>query len=120
MSGTSQFDLKEIFEQVDLFNSTWWRSRHIQDDVIHIYVRKSKRFLDNQFIDCFDIANISVIESMQGKGYFTQFLEEFVKRYPDTHIFVESILNPAVSHVCEKLGFKERRKDHQFDMYLIR
>jgi hypothetical protein len=91
------------------------RNEWIVVDGFKMYVRKSKRFYDNKFVDCLDIASMEA--EVQGTGIFTKILTKILSDYPKTNIFVESILNPRLKPFLEKFGFIEYRTD---DMILIR
>jgi hypothetical protein len=93
------------------------------DNSIKIYVRKSQRNImtheGHKLFPFLDLANIEVTE--QGIGTFTNFLTELLKKYPDTNLYVESILNPKVESILKKFGFVYKSED-QFDinMYLLK
>ena len=78
-------------------------------DNMHIYVRKSQRFIkdsdNSKFEECLDIANIQVDDEHQGKGLFTSLLKSVVEDYSHMNIYIESIQNPAVQHIAKKFGF---------------
>lgn len=112
------YNYTEIFDEIDKFLSSNLRNTYVNDKNISIYVRKSKRFIDGNYYDFFDIANISIEEEYQNKHVFTDFIEKFISKYP-FNIYVESILNPAVTTVLNKFGFKLLPGEN-INMYLIR
>lgn len=96
-------------KELDKFISSVNRNKWLYGDVMHIYVRKGFRFIsddcNNSFEECLDLANIQVEDEHQGKGIFTSFLEAVVKDYKHLNIYVESIQNPIMEHICKKFGF---------------
>jgi GNAT superfamily N-acetyltransferase len=76
----------------------------------HFFVRKSYRFIEDETTrleECFDLSNVNVEVLHQGKGIFSWVLEQLVTEFPGLNIYVESIQNPAVEHICSKHGFVE-------------
>ena len=68
---------------------------HIRRGRVLAYVRHTKRWILNQYVETLDVASIEVPESLQGKGHGTRFLSYVEK---EAHkrglsVFVESILN---------------------------
>lgn len=96
-------------KELDKFIKSGARNEWLYGDVMHIYVRNSYRFISNEsnhsFEECLDLANIQVDDEHQGKGVFTSFLEAVVRDYRHLNLFVESIQNPAMEHICKKFGF---------------
>lgn len=115
--------MEEIFVELEMFLKLPLRNKWIRSDVLKIYVRKSKRLLEGQHMDCIDLASMEVIEEENyGKGIFTKFLEEFMKRYSEHNIFVESILTKRFALFFERHGFKRTKEStvHQCNMYLLK
>ena len=114
---------ENLFKQIDLFLSSFQRNKWVDDD-IKIYLRKSHRKVkefDNVVL-FIDLASIEIFdEKNHNKGIFSSFLKEFIDRYKDKNIFVESIVNPALIHILEKFGFKlvENTNVYQIDMYYL-
>lgn len=77
------------------------RNMWIEDDNIKVYVRKSTRFIEGEMKPFLDIASVLVDE--QGKGTFTKFMTDAM--CTDKNLYVESIMNPIVLRICDKLGF---------------
>ena len=122
MSKVKRFyDFEPIFHQLDLFFSYKGKNAWIYDNkvdpVLSIYVRKAFHRADGQVYEFLDLASINIDKSRQGEGIFTNFMENLLKKYPSTNIYVESILNPSVRHICNKFGFKNVDADN---MFLIR
>ena len=115
------YDYNPIFKQLELFmsykNRNMWLFDDEDDPVVSIYVRKAHHKVGSQVYDFLDLASISIEESRQGEGIFTDFLRRLLDKYPNQNIYVESILNPAVRHICNKFGFVDVDKDN---MALIR
>ena len=103
------YNYSNIFKQLDLFLTYKNRNMWIYDDennpVLSIYVRKAHHRFNGQMYNFLDLASITIEESRQGGGIFTNFIKILLDKYPDQNIYVESILNPAVRHICNKFGF---------------
>jgi len=114
------YNQEPIFKQLDLFLKSPSRNQWLHDDpenpIMSVYVRKSRRLINGSSKDFFDLASITIDESHWGQKIFQNFLKRLVSDYP-FNIYVESILSPAVEHVCEKFGFI---KHHSINRYLIR
>jgi hypothetical protein len=110
------YDYNPIFKQLELFmsykNRNMWLFDDEDDPVVSIYVRKAHHKVGKQTYDFLDLASISIVESRQGEGIFTDFLRRLLDKYPNQNIYVESILNPAVRHICNKFGFVDVDKDN--------
>lgn len=50
------------------------RSEWLFGEELQVYMRKSKRLVNNKYVDSLDIANIEVYD--KGKGTFTSFLSD--------------------------------------------
>lgn len=97
--------MNKIFEEIDKFIKSPNRNQWIYTDEMSIYVRKSKRPLCGELIDFFDLATINV--TCPGKGMFTKFINEFMKKYPDLNIYIESVLTARFQNfIYNKLKFK--------------
>jgi hypothetical protein len=98
--------IKKLFDDFVKSNS---RNEWLYGDIMHIYVRKSHRFIidndNSKFEECLDIANIQIDDEHQGKGIFTSLLKSIIEDYSDMNIYIESIQNPAVEHIAKKFGF---------------
>jgi hypothetical protein len=116
---TENYDYSNLISELDKFLNSSIRNQYIGDENISIYIRKSKRSIDGKLIDFLDIANISIDEKIQGKKVFTNLIQTIISKYPNTNIFVESILNPAVETVLNKFSFK-RKSGPDNNMYLLR
>ena len=112
---TENKTIVEFFERLNLFMRGNLRNEWTFVDGFKMYVRKSKRFFNDKFVDCFDIASMEA--EVQGTGIFTKILTKLLADYPETNIFVESILNPRLTSFLRNFGFVEYRTD---DMILIR
>ncbi len=103
----------KIFKEIDLFIKSVERNKCINKDGINLYIRKSKRLINNVLYDFLDIASIEV--KIKNKGNFTYFINIFQHKYPN--IYVENIMNPIVCHILEKFNFKY--KSAKTDMFLM-
>jgi hypothetical protein len=105
----------QLFDRLNLFIKGRLRNEWIVVDGFKMYVRKSKRFYNNGFIDCLDLATVQA--DVMGTGLFTKILTKLLHDYPNINIFVESIVNTRLIPFFKKFGFIEYRTD---DMILIR
>lgn len=108
--------MKPILESLQEFIDSPKRNDWLYSDNIKVYVRKSHRTYDKEMVKCLDIANVTVKD--RGRGEFTRMMTGLVEKF-NCNIFVESIMSPAVTHVCKKLGF-EPHKGFYDNMILIR
>lgn len=75
----------------------------LEDATMQVYVRRSRRLIDDKIVFALDIANVGVYKP--GQGRFTQFLD-FVKQVnPWSIIYVESVLNNRFWQHLLKKGF---------------
>lgn len=69
-----------------------------------LYVRFGKRYINQIWHDnVLDIANVETI--CKGKGTFTKLIKKIRSRYPETIIYVESVINPRLPNHLKSLGF---------------
>lgn len=112
------YDFDPIFNQLELFltykNRNAWIYDNQDNPVLSIYVRRAHHRANGGMYEFLDLASISIDESRQGEGIFTNFLKKLIDKYPTTNIYVESILNPAVRHICQKFGFQDVDSDNMF------
>ena len=95
-----------IFDEIDKFIESPAKNQWIHSNEMYIYVRKSKRLIGTEYVDFFDLATINV--NSPGKGVFTKFIDEFVKRYPDLNIYIESVLTERFRNFIScKLKFEK-------------
>ena len=112
--------LDDLMMKINLFLFKNIRNEWIYFDYGKIYVRKSKRNCNGEFIDCFDFSSIELDEEYRGKGFFKLFLNKFINTYPNKNIFVESILNPELYVFLKKFGFKENGSDESNNLILVK
>lgn len=101
-----EFNHSDIFNQIDAFLKSNIKNTWIENDSMKVYIRKSKRYVNNEILDFFDIASVEVNEEYQGNGFFTDFMKNFLTKYIDKNVYVESIINPAIEHILKKFEFK--------------
>ena len=79
----------------------------IQYNNLDVYLRKSKRILDNKFISTIDLANVNS-EKPGSKTFhtFIEYLENLSKKNGYEAIYVENILNDRLVGFFDKLGYK--------------
>jgi short-subunit dehydrogenase involved in D-alanine esterification of teichoic acids len=106
-----QNEIDEIIEEISILlnNKSFPRNKWIYTNNVKIYVRKSKRFVENKLYDFIDIATIEI--ENKGVGIFTKLLEEIEKKFPNINIFVESILNDRLYNFLLKKDFKEIKSE---------
>jgi hypothetical protein len=97
---------------IDFINSPQ-RNAWLNFGEMEVYVRKAVRYFSGieGTIWCFDVANINIIETEQGKGKFTKFFDDLIK-IVDEHdfeaIFIESVINEKFAEsLRNKKGFIE-------------
>ncbi len=74
------------------------------------YVRVGKKFINNEYIFCFQIARISTPEPLQATGIFTRFLNN-LRALTSIPIYVELVHNNILALALEKRGFQSLKKD---------
>jgi hypothetical protein len=83
------------------------RNQWLSDNLMEVYVRKSRRCFDMirpKLITCLDIATIDV--ETPGKGTFSKwFLPAAIKLNPWDAVFVESVLSPRFQKFFLRNGF---------------
>lgn len=95
------------------------RNSYITEDTVTIYLRKSMRLIEGRILPCIDIANISVESESREKGKFTDYMNMMIKEYgEENNLYVESILNPVIIPLLERVGFK--KLPHQDNVNMIR
>jgi hypothetical protein len=99
--------MSDIITQLDDFMDSSYRNLWLQDDILTIYVRKSKRIYQGVMVDMIDVANIMTINPEYKKqGYFKRFMER-VESF-GLPIFVESInhTNTNLLDMLTKNGYE--------------
>lgn len=84
-------DLKDFLQSTD-------RTRWIFHHKVHVYVRKSTRYLrmgSSKAVayHCLDIANIEVMPKYQRQGIFKKVLQTWINYNPCPVVFIENVLN---------------------------
>jgi hypothetical protein len=95
-----------ILNQLDVFMASNSRNLWLSDDVLSIYVRKSKRIYHGLMLDMMDVANISSINpEYEHQGYFKQFMMKVESL--GLPVFVESIssTNTNLLNILTKNGY---------------
>ena len=95
--------LNGTVNSLEKFLSSKNRNAWIYSKDMKIYVRKSRYLINKEFIDFIDLASIEVYE--KNKGHFTSFIKSLLIEYPYKNIYVQNIMNPALEHILNKLGF---------------
>jgi hypothetical protein len=89
--------INEMEEKVKDFITSPLKNMWIEDDnsIIKIYIRKSKRVLEGDIVNCLDFASVEIMkEDYMRKGLFKSILLLLEKLNPYNMLVVESILNP--------------------------
>ena len=73
--------------------------------VCAIYVRKANHMINGTMHQTFDIANISVDESMRGQGIGMSIIDAITNTVPYSTIFIESLLNESFHQRLLKDGW---------------
>jgi len=96
--------MKPIVEQVDDFMLSKYHNIWLDDGIVRVFVRKSRRNIKGVIHETFDIANISTIpKQYQGQGYFKNFIQKVESI--GLAVYVESIHNPLLTNMLEKNGY---------------
>lgn len=100
--------MKQVLKFLDSPVSNAW----VRVGRIKLYVRKSRRFTDEEMKYCFDIANVSVVEGQRGKGAFTAFLVDLIVSLRNrndgfAYIYVENVINPDFARYLARSGFTQ-------------
>jgi hypothetical protein len=82
------------------------RNVWVVEKSIRVYVRKNRRFFDNNIHECLDIGTVEVNKDKRGTGIFTKFLTKFENeaRKQNKYVYVENVLEPRL------MMFLARRK----------
>jgi len=83
------------------------RNIWLEDKKMAVYVRKSKRYLDNVLMNCVDIGSVNIEEKYRGKGTFSSFLKKIEKINPYKVIYIENILNDNLAKHFKKIKWIE-------------
>lgn len=77
------------------------------DDRISMYLRRTRHHIDNETVECIDIANIAVSEEYQGQGIFTGYLLaiEALAQVHNLTVYIENIHNPRLGAFLLKRGY---------------
>ena len=70
-----------------------------------IYLRKTKRFIGEQYSDFIDIPNIITPPKEQGKGTFDRFLN-YLQNTLGLNVYVENVHNERLAKALVKRGFQ--------------
>ena len=108
-----------VSQIIDFYNSET-KIKWVENPYIKIYTRKSIRLFNKEKIDCLDIANIEVPEDFRGQGIFEQTLDRIILEFPETNLFVESILNIKLIPFLTRKGFISDDSKFDENMFLIR
>lgn len=86
---------------INLRLNQWFHGNHMS-----IYCRLGLVYIHtmDQYVHCLTIANVSVEEGYQGKGRFTELLDD-LERSPHLSIYVEQIMNPRLDAFLERRGY---------------
>jgi hypothetical protein len=101
----------ELYHQLELFlkdadarllsgfNSREW----LQGDYTRVYVRRTRHWLNNEWQQTLDIANITVDEEFMGRGIFKNLIAWLeARKYA---IYVENVLNEQLRGFLLRNGF---------------
>ena len=77
-------------------------------DIAKLYIRRSRRFVDNQIIIFFDVASIDIKEHMQKKGILSNYLNLIEEKIPYP-ILLENANNPYLfAHMLKRRNWELR------------
>lgn len=94
----------DIRKQLRNFLAAPYKRTWLYAKPIEFYVRKSRHFINGEFVQTFDLATINIADRTQrGKGYFTILVEEVESL--GLNVFVEQILEPRLFEFFSKRGY---------------
>ena len=83
-----------------------------------IYLRNTKRCINNEIISTIDLANININDDFQNKGYCSkiiQYLIEIAKSKNIQAIYIECVLSDAIEHIIiNKFDFIKIKYNDEF------
>jgi hypothetical protein len=102
---------QSIIYQLEEFVNSKYRNMWLDDGILTIYVRRSMHIIDNEYVECLDVANIQPIDpDYEHKGYFKRFMEK--AETLGLSVFVECIHNPNLIEMLRKHGYVIIRQDN--------
>mgnify|MGYP003501849177 FL=1 len=106
----------KLFEFIDLnLRNGFVRIDEIDAD---IYLRNTKRCINNEIISTIDLANININDDFQNKGYCSkiiQYLIEIAKSKNIQAIYIECVLSDAIEHIIiNKFDFIKIKYNDEF------
>ena len=106
----------KLFEFIDLnLRNGFVRIDEIDTD---IYLRNTKRCINNEIISTIDLANININDDFQNKGYCSkiiQYLIEIAKSKNIQAIYIECVLSDAIEHIIiNKFDFIKIKYNDEF------
>ena len=106
----------KLFEFIDLnLRNGFVRIYEIDAD---IYLRNTKRCINNEIISTIDLANININDDFQNKGYCSkiiQYLIEIAKSKNIQAIYIECVLSDAIEHIIiNKFDFIKIKYNDEF------
>ena len=119
MNNETNIDLTikdKLFEFIDLnLRNGFVRIDEIDAD---IYLRNTKRCINNEMISTIDLANININDNFQNKGYCSkiiQYLIEIAKSKNIQAIYIECVLSDAIEHIIiNKFDFIKIKYNDEF------
>ena len=119
MNNETNIDLTikdKLFEFIDLnLRNGFVRIDEIDTD---IYLRNTKRCINNEMISTIDLANININDNFQNTGYCSkiiQYLIEIAKSKNIQAIYVECVLSDTIEHIIiNKFDFVKIKYNDEF------
>jgi len=102
---TPEQELKQFaLDSHNYFIKNKWLQK---DESLYIYVRRSRRILNNNIYIMLDIANVEA--NPKGKGRFSKFIDYVLdsKLEPFQGVFVENVMVKRFQNFFKKLNFTE-------------
>lgn len=98
----------KMIESINSFlNDDQLRNTYIQNDVLSLYIRKSRRVLNGEIVKCLDLANISIEEEYQNQGIFKMVVNVINELNPYEWLMIENTLNPVLVEWGKKYHLDE-------------
>lgn len=81
-------------------------NKWIADEVMKVYLRRGKHYINDHKYTTLDIASVEVVEWKRRQGYFSRFLQTAVEIKPWEGVYVENVITPFLALFLSKNGFK--------------
>ena len=100
------------------FIDSKFRNIWLEAGDLRVYVRKSKRLIDDLYVDALDIASVEVLSCSRGKGVFTKFLDECEAL--EMPLYIENVMDGRFRKFFVSRGYRslEQRSGHISESFI--